>query len=112
MGEYYEGILQLRNPSKDVIEFLNELEDTKHTMILMKTAETAKRLYKSGIFHKALNVGGIGKEPGRRNVFKNTALSREEFNILKELYENGINITFLSVPGEKSKDFADIKSFE
>lgn len=25
MGQYYEGILQLRNPSKDVIEFLNEL---------------------------------------------------------------------------------------
>ncbi len=26
---YYEGILQLRNPSKDVLEFMNELVEER-----------------------------------------------------------------------------------
>jgi len=36
MGQYYEGILQLRNPSKDVIEFLNELVAERERVNIVK----------------------------------------------------------------------------
>ena len=36
MGQYYEGILQLRNPSKDVIAFLNELVAEREKVNIVK----------------------------------------------------------------------------
>ena len=36
MGQYYEGILQLRNPSKDVFEFLDELVKEREKVNIVK----------------------------------------------------------------------------
>jgi PTS system mannose-specific IIB component len=77
-------------------------------MVLMKYPKTARMLYDAGITFPALNIGGMGMGPGRKNVFKNTSISSEEYQVLKSLQDDGVKITFLSVPGEKSKDFADI----
>lgn len=93
----------------DSIEVLGEnAADRRTTMVLMKSPQTAKRLYDGGVQYDALNVGGIGKAPGRRNVFKNIAVSDDEIAILKYLMDQGVTITFLTVPGEKSKAFADL----
>jgi len=82
--------------------------DLKTTMVLMKTPEAALRLYNAGLHYKALNIGGIGNKPGRKNIFKNIAASPDEIAILKQLLEKGVTITLLTVPGERSKDFADL----
>jgi mannose/fructose/N-acetylgalactosamine-specific phosphotransferase system component IIB len=50
----------------------------------------------------------MGMGPGRKNVFKNTSISGEEYQVLKSLQDDGVEITFMSVPGEKSKEFKDI----
>ncbi len=80
----------------------------KWTMILLKTPLSAKRLYDEGLPYNALNIGGIGSGPGRKNIFKNISASAEEIAILKYLKERGVKITLLTVPGEQSKEFADI----
>lgn len=80
----------------------------KWTMILLKTPSSAKRLYDEGLPYHALNIGGIGGGPGRKNIFKNISASAEEIAILKYLKERGVKITLLTVPGEQSKEFADI----
>lgn len=90
------------------VRSLQENGAPQTTMILMKSPMTARRLYDAGITFDALNIGGIGMGPGRKNVFKNTAISKEEYQVLKSLQDEGVKITFLSVPGEKSKNFADI----
>jgi D-glucosaminate PTS system EIIB component len=93
------------------IKILNE--DTSSwgtTMVLLKSPLSAKRLYDGGLEYRALNVGGIGSGPGRKNIFKNIAASKEEIVILKYLLEQGVEITLLTVPGEKSKSFADLAS--
>lgn len=90
------------------VNSLQENQSPQTTMILMKRPITARRLYDSGITFVALNIGGIGMGPGRKNVFKNTSISKEEYQVLKSLHDEGVRITFLSVPGEKSKDFANI----
>jgi len=78
------------------------------TMVLVKSPQTAKRLYDGGLKYSALNIGGIGSGPGRKNIFKNIAVSKEEIVILKHLLDQGVEITLLTVPGEKSKSFSDL----
>ncbi len=90
------------------VKSLLENKTPQNTMVLMKYPKTARMLYDAGITFPALNIGGMGMGPGRKNVFKNTSISSEEYQVLKSLQDDGVKITFLSVPGEKSKDFADI----
>ena len=84
--------------------------DRGTTMVLLKSPQTAKQLYDGGVKYSALNVGGIGSRPGRKNIFKNIAASEEEIAILRQLLDQGVKITLLTVPGEKSKDFVDLVS--
>lgn len=78
------------------------------TMVLVKSPQTARRLYDGGLKYSALNVGGIGHGPGRKNIFKNISASAEEIVILKDLLNKGVKITLLTVPGEKSQAFSEI----
>jgi len=78
------------------------------TMVLLKSPLAAKRLYDGGLKYNALNIGGIGHGPGRKNIFKNIAASAEEVVILKDLLNKGVKITLLTVPGEKSQAFFDL----
>lgn len=82
--------------------------DRGTTMVLLKSPQVAKRLYDGGLKYSALNIGGIGSAPGRKNIFKNIAVSEEESTILKYLMDKGVEITLLTVPGEKSKAFSDL----
>jgi mannose/fructose/N-acetylgalactosamine-specific phosphotransferase system component IIB len=102
------GLDVIAETLENSVKSLNENQSPEATMILMKSPMTAKRLYEAGITFNALNIGGMGMGPGRKNVFKNTAISKEEYQVLKSLEDEGVKVTFLSVPGEKSKDFADL----
>ncbi len=94
---------------EDGVKALNEdTPDRGTTMVLLKSPQAAKRLYDGGLKYNALNVGGIGSTPGRKNVFKNIAVSENEVIILKYLMDEGVEITLLTVPGEKSKAFSDL----
>jgi len=96
-------------PIQDGIEALNaDRSNWGTTMVLLKTPLAAKQLYDGGLKYRALNVGGIGGGPGRRSIFKNIAASKEEIAILKYLMDEGVEITLLTVPGEKSKAFSDL----
>ncbi len=84
--------------------------DRKSTMILLKTPLAAQRLFDEGLPYRALNIGGIGHKPGRKNIFKNISVSPEEIGILKDLLAKGVKITLLTVPGEQTQDFAALAS--
>jgi len=89
-------------------ELKQDRPDRGTTMVLLKTPLAAQKLYDSGVHYRELNIGGIGNAPGRRNVFKNIALSEEEIATLKQLMAQGVDITLLTVPGERSKKFSDL----
>lgn len=91
------------------IDMLNSLPNKESVMLIMKTPLTAKRLLDAGLEYSELNIGGIGMGPGRKNVFKNISMSDEEKSLLKEISDKGVEITLLTVPGEKSKAFKDLK---
>ena len=89
-------------------ELSQELPDRRTTMVLLRSPLAARQLYDGGVRYGALNVGGIGSRPGRKNIFKNIAASKEEIAILKSLMAEGVKVTLLTVPGERSKDFAGV----
>lgn len=78
------------------------------TMLLLRSPQAALRLYEGGVRYTALNVGGLGIAPGRRPLFRHIAASEEEIAALKALAEQGVEITFLTVPGEKARSFRDL----
>lgn len=85
-------------------------EDVPHktTMILLKSPADAVRLYEGGIHYTALNIGGLSSRSGRRNVYKNIAIAEEELALLETLAEQGVAVTFLTVPGEKPRGLREI----
>ena len=89
-------------------ELSQDSPDRSTTMVLVKSPLAAKQLYDGGVQYAALNIGGIGSGPGRKNIFKNIAVSKEEIVILKQLVDQGVDITLLTVPGEKSRKFSDL----
>ncbi len=102
------GLDVIAETLENSVKSLKENTTPETTMILMKYPKTARQLYDAGITFSALNIGGMGMGPGRKNVFKNTSISKEEYDTLKTLQDHGVKITFLSVPGEPSKDFANL----
>ncbi|MBC7243259.1 MAG: PTS sugar transporter subunit IIB [Anaerolineae bacterium] len=115
---YMQEVMRLAAPPGLVVEVYSvdaaiqtlsqETQNRSTTMLLMRSPQVARRLYEGGLTYSALNVGGIGSGPGRRNIFKNIAASDEEIAIMKDLMDRGVRITLLTVPGEKSKEFADL----
>jgi PTS system mannose-specific IIB component len=91
-------------------ELSQDAPDRRTTMVLFKSPEAAKQVYDRGVRYSALNIGGIGSRPGRKNIFKNIAVSEGEIAVLRQLMHQGVKITLLTVPGEKSKDFGDLVS--
>lgn len=89
-------------------ELQRDFPDRGTTMVLLKSPEAARKLYDGGVEYEALNVGGLGSAPGRKSVFKNISASEEEIATLAYLMREGVKITFLTVPGEKSKQFSEL----
>jgi len=82
--------------------------DRETTLVLMKTPKVAQQLYDGGLTFFALNIGGMGSAPGRKNLFKNISASEAEIAILKYLLDKGVEVTLLTVPGEKSKALSEL----
>ena len=102
--------VDVRSIEEGTRELSQDAPDRGTTMVLLKSPQAAKQLQDGGVKYSTLNIGGIGGRSGRRNIFKNIAASREEIAILRQLLDQGVKITLLTVPGEKSKDFVDLVS--
>ncbi|MXQ72697.1 PTS transporter subunit IIB [Clostridiaceae bacterium DONG20-135] len=76
-------------------------EDKANTVILVKTPMTAKKLFDNGIAVKKLNVGGMGANPNRKQLYKNVSASIEEIEILEALEKQGIDVYFQATPSDK-----------
>ena len=78
------------------------------TMVLLKSPLAAKRLFDGGVRYRALNLGPLGRAPGREIIFKEVALSEEEIAILRRLHDEGVVTTVLSVPGDPPRLISEL----
>ncbi len=103
---WFEVLAETRETSiKSSIE-----PNTTISMIMMKSPHDRHRLYDSVITFNAFN-NGVWEWSGRKNVFKNSSISKEEYQYSSPTRQR-CKITFLSVLWEKSKDFAESPLFK
>jgi PTS system mannose-specific IIB component len=100
--------VDVRSIDEGIEELQRDFPGRGTTMVLLKSPDAARKLYDGGVEYEALNVGGIGNAPGRKSVFKNISASEEEIATLEYLMKEGVKITLLTVPGEKSKEFSEL----
>ncbi|GMG95353.1 PTS system mannose/fructose/N-acetylgalactosamine-transporter subunit IIB [Tepidimicrobium xylanilyticum] len=77
-------------------------------LLLFKDIETAKSVWEKGIKFTELQIGGIGGAAGRKNVYKNIVISKEDYDRLKVLHSEGVNVYMQPIPEDKPYPFASI----
>ena len=113
--EFVKGIMQLVAPSDKelIISGLDEMpsilekldNDSPRVLILVKFPSTAEAIFKAGVKHRELNVGGIGAGPDRQKLFKNISASKEEKEKLKNIQDMGVDLFFQVTPDERKTEF-------
>lgn len=109
--EFLQSVLKMAAPSgiKLFIRGTEDLEKTveqfeaseKNTVVLLKTPQTAKKLFDAGVKLRELNVGGMGANRYRKGLYKNISASDEELQVLTELEEEGVKVYFRTVPADR-----------
>lgn len=67
-------------------------------IILVKYPETLYKMNKAGIEFETINIGGMAMNADRKKLFRNIAASEAEKDMLKEMQNNGVEITVQIVP--------------
>lgn len=109
--EFLQSVLKMAAPSgiKLFIRGTEDLEKTveqfeaseKNTVVLLKTPQTAKKLFDAGVKIRELNVGGMGANRYRKGLYKNISASEEELQVLNGLEEEGVKVYFRTVPADR-----------
>ena len=103
--------IELRIEGTDnLTQLIAEYEaDDKNTVLLMKTPQTAQKVFDSGAMLRALNVGGMGASKTRKNLYKNVSASDDEVAVLKAMEDAGIRVYFQATPNDKQIDLKNLK---
>lgn len=109
--DFLIGVMEMVKPSGielDVItvdEFKERLpkydKESKHSIILVKTPESAKACFDAGLKLMALNVGGMGAKEGRKQIYRNVSANDAEIEVLLELKARGIDTYLQATPNDK-----------
>ena len=93
------GVELVVKPCENLEELVEKYEnDSKNTIILVKTPESAEALFDAGLKIQALNVGGMGAKKERSQLYKNVSASESEVETLKRLEARGIDVYFQTTP--------------
>ena len=81
---------------EDVKASLDKKDDT--VMLIFKDVESAYNAYKNGLELPELNVGAIPNSKDRKTVMQGVALSINEFKMLMEMKNSGLNVFMQPIP--------------
>ncbi|WP_196604067.1 PTS sugar transporter subunit IIB [Pectinatus haikarae] len=76
-------------------------------MVLFKNVKTVFDAYQKGFNPIDLQIGGLGAGPGRKIVYQNITLNKEDFDMLEKISPN-INIYFQATPEDNKKFYLSI----
>ncbi|MBP2657749.1 MAG: mannose/fructose/sorbose transporter subunit [Firmicutes bacterium] len=77
-------------------------------LILFKTVSTALEAAEKGVPLKRLQIGGLGAGPGRKVVYNQITLNKEDAEKLQTLSDAGTKVFFQTVPEETAASLEDI----
>lgn len=93
---------------EDLEDALNSKDD--HVMIIFKDVVNAKRAVDNGVELTELNVGAVQNNKERFSVTQGVALSKEEYESLSELKNNGLNVYIQPIPENDKLSLKSIKN--
>lgn len=91
--------------TREMIDAYNQSVDSDDKLfLLVKTPRTVLDLVNSGIKIDYVNVGGMGGAADRTKFYKNISMSDSEKADIKELLENGVELSVQVIPSDKKID--------
>ncbi|MBP2631740.1 MAG: mannose/fructose/sorbose transporter subunit [Firmicutes bacterium] len=77
-------------------------------LMLFKTVSAALEALEKGIPFKRLQIGGLGAGPGRKVVYNQITLNKEDAEKLQKISDAGTEVFFQTVPEETSASLENI----
>ena len=96
------GVEVIIKGTESVKNYWENEASTKNTKVLFLVPDltTLKEMVEAGIVTEAIQVGGLGGGPSRKNVVKNINLSEEDVEILEGLLAKEMDVYFQAIPEE------------
>lgn len=91
----------------DIQKTLDATNDS--VMLIFKDVAGAYKAFKSGVCLPELNVGAVQNNKERKSVIQGVALSNDEYNMLEEMKETGLEVFLQPIP---ENDPVGLKSIE
>jgi PTS system mannose-specific IIB component len=96
-----EDILVYVKTIDKTVDFLNEEDNGKSILILLRSIEDAKNISERTKVSN-INIGGVGAASGRKRYYNSIHLSDDELNILKDMVKQNINVEIRMLPKDKA----------
>lgn len=109
-----KGIIHLATPknikldiltTEQGINYFNNSDDTEKEIVLVKKLNIVKELVKNGVQIEKLNIGRIPTDIGKRKLRKNIYVNEEELQIMNDLKNRNIKISFQITPDDEEEFF-------
>lgn len=95
--------------SKDLIQ--EAIEDDINTLILFRTPLVAEKLFNRHTeLPKSVMIGPVASKPNAKSFNFGSYLNQEEIDACEKLVEEGVEIYFQIVPGEKRTEWSEAKA--
>lgn len=111
MGDIYKMAVPQKDVDivklTDIQEALDKKDDT--VMLIFKDVKAAYTAIKNGLKLPELNVGAVQNGKGRKSVSQGVSLSKDEYDMLKELKDSGLNVYLQPIPENDPIDLTSIE---
>lgn len=77
-------------------------------LVLFKDTKSARAAWSKGFPITKLQVGGLTGAPGRKVVFQNITLNREDTDDLVAMQEGGVEVYFQTIPEDTPRTLAAV----
>lgn len=96
------GVEVIIKGTETVKDYWQNEAASKNTKVLFLVPDltTLREMVEAEIVTEAIQVGGLGGGPSRKNVVKNINLSEEDVAILEGLLEKEMDVYFQAIPEE------------
>ena len=77
-------------------------------LLLFKDVATTYKMFSTGLPLPNIQIGGLGAGPDRKKVYGPISLSQADYELLKEMHDQGIEIVLHQVPDEAKMEFSKV----
>ncbi len=76
-------------------------------MVLFKNIKTVFNVWQQGIDFANIQIGGLGAGPGRKAIYQNITLDKDDYELLEKM-SSSINIYLQATPEDSKKPYLSV----